>query len=668
MQYSEESLQRIEKIKRIKDLWVIPYASKFDKKHSISDLNKVPSDDFRDVNDVIASAKNTYSTAWRIVLYRSFGKISFAKLQDSTWEIQIMFSKENCKIIVNSESKESLTEEMSAFKFAEKLVDVWDFIWVKWELFITHKWELTLFAAEFEFLSKAIRPLPEKFHWINDQEAIYRQRYLDLISNKESYDRFVLRSKFVKAMRDFYHENGFTEIETPVLWSSASGAAAAPFISHHNDFGHDFFLRISPETNLKKATVWRFERVFEVARDFRNEWSDPSHLQEFTMVEHYAVFWDFNDNMKFTEDMFEYLFEKLNLNKIVKIKDKEWVERDIDFSWPWERIDYIEWVKKASWIDIEKYNLWEEETLRKDIKDKWIQFEGMDNMWVTTLIDYLFKKVLRPNIKGPAFVYNYPKAMQPLARVSDVNPKTVEQFQVIVNGWELLKAYSELVDPLLQKANFEDQAKAQEKWDTEATSWDDDFVLAMEYWMPPQSGWWMWVDRAITLLTGQENLRDSVLFPLMKPDTGWATVAWKSKETKIAVAIINQWAKMESWQKLNTIAHLTSAFWARNWKNLLMQDEISTQDWEKIKLNIQHAIVIKQSVDWININNLIKEAKSRSIEISEFTREMISTTDDKKVIKDTLNKNYDEIEYLWVLVFWNKKEIDEMTKWFELYS
>lgn len=521
---SEESIIRIEKIKKMKSFWIIPYASKFDKKDNLSDLNLRWKEVFRDINEVIKETKTTISTAWRITLYRSFGKISFAKLQDSTSEIQIMFSRENCKINTGSELKDNLLpiswewDEMSAFKFMEKLVDVGDFIWIKWELFMTHKWELTIFVNEFQFLSKAIRPLPEKFHGIQDQEAIYRQRYLDLIANKSTYERFLFRSNFTRVLRNFYHENWFIEIETPVLGSSASWAAAAPFITHHNDFGQDFFLHISPETSLKKATVGRFEKVFEIARDFRNEWSDPSHMQEFTMVEHYAVYWDFEDNMRFCEKMFEYLFRELKLDNIVKIKDKEGNIRDVNFSTPWERINYIEWVSKASGIDIILYWQEEAERLRKDIREKWIEFEGMNKMGVTTLIDYLFKKVLRPKIIGPAIIYNYPKLMQPLARISDKDTNTVEQFQVIVNWWEMLKAYSELVDPILQKSNFDDQAKVSAAWDDEATSWDDDFVLAMEYGMPCQSWFGMWIDRVVTLLTGQDNLRDSVLFPLMKPE------------------------------------------------------------------------------------------------------------------------------------------------------
>lgn len=517
MQYNEETQVRIWKIKKIKELWIIPYAGKFNKKDNIASLNLREKNEFRDINDIISETNVWVLTAWRITLYRSFWKISFAKLQDSTGEIQIMFSRENCKINTWTEVKDSVSDEMSAFKFMEKLVDVGDFIWIKWELFMTHKWELTVFVQEFQFLSKAIRPLPEKFHGIQDQEAIYRQRYLDLIMNQESYDRFLFKSVFYSTLRDFYKKEWFIELQTSILGNSASGAAAAPFITHHNDLDIDVYLRIAFETGLKKATVWRFEKVFEIGQDFRNEWSDPSHLQEFTQVEHYAAFWDYEDNMNFAEKLFDYIFDSLKLNRKLNVKDKEWVIKEVDFTTPWQRIDYVEQIKKDSWIDVSKY--WSDDTqkLLNDIKSVWIQFEWMDKMFAPTLIDYLYKKVTRPKILGPVFLYNFPSAMQPLARINDKNSTIVEQFQLIVNGWELCKAYSELVDPILQQENFIKQASAAKMWDNEATQWDDDFVLAMEYWMPPQSGFGMWLERILAILTEQDNLRDVILFPLTKP-------------------------------------------------------------------------------------------------------------------------------------------------------
>jgi len=516
---------RISKIQKIKDFGIIPYAQFFDKKDNIANIiSKYSDQKLREIETIILSPKTQVSTAGRITLFRSHGKISFGKIIDATSEIQIMFHRDNCKIIKNENIiTETLTnskdETISAYKFTEKLIDVADFIWIKWELFHTHKWELTIFVSEFKFLSKAIRPLPEKFHWLKDKEATYRQRYLDLTMNDRTYDRFRLRSKFMQQIRSFYYQNDFTEVETSILWNSASWAAAAPFKTHHNDLDIDMYLRISPETALKMLTAWRFEKIFEVAKDFRNEWSDPSHVQEFTMIEHYAAYRNFEDNMKFTEQMFDHIFKNIpELKKKINITNKEWNIKEVNFQTPRARIDYISQVTKDSGIDISKYTQEDEEKLRQDILKKWHNREGIHEQALPTMIDYLYKKVTRPQIIGPAFIYNYPKTMQPLARESDQNNQIVEQRQLLVNWREIIKAYSELVDPIKQQTNFDLQSDAIARWDEEATSWDTDFVLAMEHGMPCQSGRGMWIDRIFSLLTEQSNLRDVILFPLMKPE------------------------------------------------------------------------------------------------------------------------------------------------------
>ena len=525
MEYSQESLDRQNKMKQLQNAGVIVYANHFHWKQDIKDIRKISEDEtkLKDAKELMENgAVGEVKTAWRVMLSRSMWKLIFANIQDNTDNIQLCFMKWKVKFNKwNGEFVEELEvdgENKTAHKIVEKFIFAGDYIWVSWDLFITKHWELTIFVKEFQILSKAVRPLPEKYHGINDKEAIYRQRYLDLIMNQDSYDRFLFRSKFLKALRNFYDKKWFIEIETNVLWNAASGAAAQPFVTHHNDFDADFYLRIAPETALKKATVGRFEKVFEIGKNYRNEGSDPSHMQEFTAVEHYAAYWNFEDNMKFTEEMFDYIFDTMWLDRKVKIKDKDWNEKEVDFSTPFERIDYIAWVKEKCGIDVSKYWAWDEEELRKTIEQAWYNWEGMDKQWVTTLIDYLYKKVLRPSIVWPAFVYNYPKTMQPLARQSDKDENIVEQFQLVLNGWEVLKAYSELVDPKLQQEKFNEQSGAIEMWDEEATSWDDDFVLAMEYGMPCQSGWGMWIDRIVSLLTGQDNLRDVVLFPLMKKE------------------------------------------------------------------------------------------------------------------------------------------------------
>lgn len=526
MQDLSEREVRIQKIQKMKDLWVKPYAQHFNKKDLIEDIIKQYWEkDFRDINDIIPNPEKQVVTAWRLILYRSFGKLSFWTIVDSTEKIQVMFHRDNCKMDISISANEpklvdSLGEwenEISAYKFMEKMVDIWDFIWVTWEVFKTHKWELTIFVSEFKFLSKAIRPLPEKFHGLTDQEELYRKRYLDMTMNPESYKRFLFKSKFYHVLREFYHKEWFTEIQTSILGNAASWAAAKPFITHHNDFDTEFYLRIAFETALKKATVWRFEKVFEIGQDFRNEWSDPSHLQEFTQVEHYAVYRNYEDNMKFTEKMMDYIFDNMWIDRKLNVKDKDGVVKQVDFTTPRPRIDYVQWVNEASGLDITKYTENDADQLRADIRAKWIEFDWMDDMWTTTLIDYLYKKVLRPKIVWPAFIYNYPVIMQPLARVSDEDAGIVEQFQLLVNGREICKAYSELVDPIFQQSNFDKQAEAAARWDEEATAGDRDFVTAMEYGMPPQSWFGMWIERILAILTEQDNLRDVVMFPIMKP-------------------------------------------------------------------------------------------------------------------------------------------------------
>ena len=523
---------RIQKVEKMKKMGIHPFAQSFQKQDMIKDIiAKYENEELRDSEILVSDAQIQVATAGRVMLHRSHGKLAFAKILDSTGQIQLMFHRDNCKIIKVEKKQdwtmnevavqtlpfdESESGEMTAYKFFEKMIDMGDFIGVRGEVFKTHKWELTIFVKEFKFLSKAIRPLPEKFHGLSDQEDLYRKRYLDMTMNPETYARFLFKSKFYEVLRDFYRSEGFTEIQTPILDNAASGAAARPFVTHHNDFDTDVYLRIAFETSLKKATVGRFEKVFEIGQDFRNEGSDPSHVQEFTQVEHYAVYRNYEDNMRFTEKMFDYLFEKLGLAKQLKVKDKDWIEKIVDFTTPWERIDYTQGVNQASGLDISQYGIDDADRLRADIQAKGISFEGMEKMGTTTLIDYLYKKVLRPKITGPAFIYNYPVIMQPLARISDGDENIVEQFQLLVNGWEICKAYSELVDPLLQQANFDKQAEAAAKGDDEATSGDEAFVEAMEYGMPPQSGFGMGLERILAILTEQDNLRDVIMFPLMK--------------------------------------------------------------------------------------------------------------------------------------------------------
>lgn len=479
---------RLKKLHELKKQGIITYPDRYDRTHTLMEAKGKP-------------AKTKVSVAGRMVMFRDMGKITFAHLQDMSGRMQVVFELDHLG--------------KKAYQFL-KLLDLGDIVGVKGEIFVTKKGEISVLASDVQLLSKALRPLPEKWHGLADRETAYRQRYLDLISNRESFDRFVFRSNFIRALREFYWQEGFVEIECPYLSSTASGALAKPFATHHHALDCDFYLRIAIETYQKEATVGGFEKTFEIGKVFRNEGMDPSHLQEFTMCEHYAVYWNYEDNMNFTERMFHHLLKKTIGTMIVKIPDRDGNLHDIDFGKPWARVSFREIIKKDCGLDIREYKTAND--LRKAMKKKGISLEGAEKLGYGNLVDFLYKKVSRPKMIQPTFLLEHPVEVSPLARRNDKNPEIVDRFQVVVAGWEIVNAYSEVVDPIDQAGRFEDQSEAKGKGDEEAHGKDDEFVIAMEHGMPPQSGWGMGIDRIVALLTKQQNLKDVVLFPLMRPE------------------------------------------------------------------------------------------------------------------------------------------------------
>ncbi len=478
---------RLNKLEKIKATGVNPYPDRFQQDYSLAEALEKPMD-------------SEVSVAGRMMTFRDMGKITFAHLQDISGRMQVVFQTDE----LNKEQYDFL-----------KLLDLGDILGIRGTVFTTQKGEVSILVKSFELLSKCLRPLPEKWHGLKDKETAYRQRYLDLMTNRETLDRFVFRSRFTQALREFYWQHWFLEIETPVLAPTASGALAKPFSTHHNALDHDFFLRIAIETDQKKALVGGFERTFELGKVFRNEGMDPSHLQEFTSCEHYASYWNYEDNMKFTEEMFHYLLDKALGTRVVQIADREGNLQDVDFGQPWKRISMRDLVKEDCGIDIDEHD--SADSLLAEMKKQNIQIEGVENLGRGNLIDQLYKKVSRPKMIQPTFLMQHPVDVSPLARANDENPMIVDRFQVVVNGWEIVNAYSELVDPVVQAQRFEDQSSAKESGDEDAHGKDDDFVKSMEYGMPPQSGWGMGIDRIVALLTQQDNLKDVVMFPLLKP-------------------------------------------------------------------------------------------------------------------------------------------------------
>lgn len=453
----------------------------------------------KELQDTV-DGKTDVQTAGRITFIRRMGKLSFAKLADIEGSIQIAVKQD------------VLGEKM--YHIFQKYIDIGDFIGVKGDVFTTHTGEKTIRVSEMTFLGKSLRPLPEKYHGISNIDACYRRRYLDLIMNNETKQRFLLRSKFIKAIRSYLDNDGYIEIETPVLINHPSGALARPFLSHHNALDMDVFLRIAPETYLKRAIVGGFTKVYEVARCFRNEGIDSSHLQDFTMLECYCAYYNYKDNMIFIQKLLKTVIQELFGTLLVHLNGQV-----VDFTGEWSKVSFREIILQDTGIDIDTYS--STKNFIKAIEEKGIFLqttqENIHDLGMGNLIDLLYKQVCRPKIIQPTFLIEHPLSLSPLARSNDENPQITDRFQLIVNGAEIINAYSELVDPIEQYNRLVKQAELNAQGDSEAMVMDQDYIEAMEYGMPPISGWGIGIDRMIQILGDADNIKDTVLFPLMRP-------------------------------------------------------------------------------------------------------------------------------------------------------
>ena len=486
-EFSEQEIVRREKLKEI-EKYCNPYPERYEITHSLKEASTL-ADETKDVR-----------VAGRIVFMRKMGKLSFIRLRDIEGDLQV-----SIKFDLVGEEK---------YNFFKTLVDVGDFIGASGEIFTTHTGEKTLRADSFEFLGKALKPLPEKFHGVTDPELCYRNRYLDLIMNEDTRKRFLLKYKFIKEVRRYLEDLGYIEIETPVLSNKASGALAKPFIAHHNALDIDVYLRIAPETYLKRAIVGGFTKVFEFARCFRNEGIDSTHLQDFTMLEGYGAYLNYKDNMKLMEDMLKTVIKKVFGSLEVKIGDKV-----IDFSKKWETVTFRDVLLKYVDIDIMEFD--NKEKLLNEINRRGIVLDtdaDLNTIGYGNLIDVLYKKVARPYMIEPVFLTEHPISLSPLARANDDNKELTDRFQLVINGAEIINGYSELVEPAEQQKRLEEQAKLNAGGDEEAMMMDMDYIEAMEVGMPPISGWGIGIDRVIQVLTDTPNIKDNVLFPLMRPE------------------------------------------------------------------------------------------------------------------------------------------------------
>ncbi len=473
--------ERLRKLKELEKEGINPYPHGFDKKYSCEDCSK---------SKVGVKVK----TAGRVVTKRDLGKISFVNLQDETGKIQLVLQKDE-------------TPEKS-LKFLKKYIDVGDFIGVEGNIFKTKTKQISILVKKIEILSKCIKPLPEKWHGLQEKEDRYRKRYLDLIMNPEVKEVFKKRTMILNGIREFLNKNNFSEVETPALQPLYGGAEASPFITKLNSLNLTLYLSISPEIYLKKLLVGDIGKIYTICKNFRNEGIDATHNPEFTMMEIYAPYWDYNDIKKMTEKLLELLAKNVTGRTKIKYKDKE-----IDFKGPYKVMKIEEAVEKFV-----KVNPCDEKSVMKEAKKL-----GFDGKTRDEAIQFLFDEKVEPNLIQPTFIIDYPKSICPLTKEHRVDSEKVERFELFVNGMELANAYSELNNPLEQEKRLKEQIKQREKSGKfkahlEANELDSDFINAMMYGMPPAGGIGIGIDRLTMLLTNQQSIRDVILFPFMKPE------------------------------------------------------------------------------------------------------------------------------------------------------
>ncbi len=484
--------QRLEKLERLRERGIEPYPHSYRRTHTCKEALEL----FRQVEAGKLSSPPELRLAGRVTAIRFMGKVAFFDLRDGSEKIQLFLTRERLGD--------------SGYELLRQL-DIGDIIGVTGSLFRTKTGEVTLDVADFTILCKSLQPLPEKWHGLVDVEKRYRRRYLDLIANQETRSLFAARSRIVSAVREFLVQRGFIEVETPVLQPVAGGALARRFKTHHEALDEELYLRIALELHLKRLVVGGFDKVFEIGRVFRNEGISTKHNPEFTMLEAYEAYADYTDMMRLVEDMVCYV-----ATTVVGSTRAEFGDETIDLSPPWRRWTLREAVKEKSGIDFEDYP--NADSLRRRMEEMGMEVDPTKDRG--RLVDDLISTFVEPSLVQPTFLVDYPVEMSPLAKRKRGNPGMVERFELFIGGIEIANAFTELNDPLEQRERFRQQQEAQASvglvGEAETEVIDEDFLLALEYGMPPTGGLGVGIDRLVMVLCGKQSIREVILFPQLK--------------------------------------------------------------------------------------------------------------------------------------------------------
>ena len=488
-EFSEQELVRREKLEAYKELGVDPFRNKFQPTNTASELIEKYNDLSK---DELAEMNVTVKIAGRIMTKREMGKAAFVHLQDSTGQIQTYIRKD------------AIEDQFEVFKLA----DIGDIIGVEGVVFKTNKDELSVKVLEYKHLTKALKPLPDKFHGLQDIEERYRRRYVDLIMNEESRKTAFLRPQIIRSIQRYLDSKGLVEVETPMLHTILGGAAAKPFITHHNTLDQEYNLRIAPELPLKRLIVGGFSGVYEIGRMFRNEGMSTRHSPEYTMLELYLSYSDMEGMMEITENLLSTVaMETLNTTEVV------YGDKDISLKAPFRRIKMTDAIKEETGVDFEEITTLEEAI--KVAKEHQIVPEKHEESY-GHIINLFFERYVEEKIVQPTFIYHYPIEISPLASKNAEDDRFTDRFELFIDGREYANAYTELNNPIDQQERFEHQLDQKELGDTETTEMDIDYVEALEYGMPPTGGMGLGIDRFVMLLTNSESIRDVILFPLMR--------------------------------------------------------------------------------------------------------------------------------------------------------